>query len=181
MVKSPSKSLLKVEDVKISDLSSDPANLRLHSDRNLQAIKNSLARFGQQKPIVIDSKNIVRAGNGTLDAAKLLGWETISCARSDLKGSDLIAFGIADNRSAELATWDEGALTDMLIGLGNESDELLLAAGYDVAEVDALIDASSDPAPPEEFKSFDENIETDYECPQCNYKWSGLKSSNPDK
>lgn len=27
--------------------------------------------------------------------------------------------------------------------------------------------------PPEDFKSFDETIETQYCCPKCGYRWSG--------
>jgi len=57
----------------------DPANVRKHNERNLTAIAASLRRFGQQKPIIIDGDNIVRAGNGTLAAAKKLGWQTIKC------------------------------------------------------------------------------------------------------
>jgi len=54
-----------VESLPITTLHLDPANARLHSPRNLEAIKSSLHRFGQQKPIVIDARNIVRAGNGS--------------------------------------------------------------------------------------------------------------------
>jgi len=44
------------------------------SEGILEQIKASLRRFGQQKPIVVDATNVVRAGNGTLAAAKALGW-----------------------------------------------------------------------------------------------------------
>jgi hypothetical protein len=107
---------MKIEKVKIEQLVSDPANVRVHSDRNIEAIKASLARFGQQKPLVIDKGNVVRAGNGTLEAAKRLGWNEVECVRSRLTGSDLTAFAIADNRTAELAEWSAeiGAMLDQL-------------------------------------------------------------------
>jgi len=60
-----------------AELSLDPANVRKHDRRNLDAIKASLRKFGQQKPIVVDTKGIVLAGNGTLTAAKELGWSEI--------------------------------------------------------------------------------------------------------
>ena len=96
-----------LETVACDTLSLDPANVRKHSAKNLDAIKASLRRFGQQKPIVVDAKGIVLAGNGTLTAAKALGWKEIQIVRTDLAGVQATAFGIADNRSAELAEWDE--------------------------------------------------------------------------
>jgi ParB-like chromosome segregation protein Spo0J len=60
---------MKLESLPIDQVHADPANARRHPQRNLDAIMSSLARFGQQKPIVIDEQNICRAGNGTLAAA----------------------------------------------------------------------------------------------------------------
>lgn len=55
--------------VAIETLHPDPKNARVHDDRNLQAIRDSYERFGQQKPIVIASDGQVIAGNGQLAAA----------------------------------------------------------------------------------------------------------------
>ena len=74
---------MKLEAISIESLSLDPSNVRKHSRRNLDAIKASLRKFGQQKPIVVDAKCIVLAGNGTLTAAKELGWTEV-VARSVL-------------------------------------------------------------------------------------------------
>lgn len=71
--------------IPIAELSPDPANARRHPTHNLDAIKASLRRFGQQKPIVVDQDNVVRAGNGLLEAAKAIGWTEISV------GSTIIA------------------------------------------------------------------------------------------
>jgi ParB-like chromosome segregation protein Spo0J len=103
-----------IEIVPISSLSEDPANARRHGKRNLDQVKASLRRFGQQKPIVVDATNTVRAGNGTLAAAKALGWEMIQIVRSDLPRTELTAYAIADNRSAELADWDDKVLAATL-------------------------------------------------------------------
>ena len=47
---------LEIRRVRLDSLHPDPANVRLHDERNLDAIKGSLARFGQQKPIVVDAE-----------------------------------------------------------------------------------------------------------------------------
>ncbi|MGD0387811.1 MAG: ParB/Srx family N-terminal domain-containing protein [Tepidisphaeraceae bacterium] len=107
-----------IESVAIDSLSADPANPRKHGQRNLDAIAASLRRFGQQKPIVVDSHGVVRAGNGQLAAAKMLGWTEIRVVRSDLPPAELTAFAVADNRTAELAEWD----TEVLAGLLSDAD-----------------------------------------------------------
>ena len=128
---------MQIEKVSISSLHLDPANVRKHSPKNLNAIKGSLKKFGQQKPIVVDGKDIVIAGNGTLEAAKSLGWTEIDIVRTDLIGADATAFAIADNRTSELAEWDSG-LTDVLRALDNSEFDLS-AIGFDADDLSKLM------------------------------------------
>jgi DNA modification methylase len=111
--------------VPVSSLHEDPKNARTHSDHNIQAIKNSLEMFGQQKPIVVVEDGTVIAGNGTLRAAKNLGWKEIAAVKFD--GGDrtkALAYAIADNRSAELALWDGEKLRTMLKDLEKNGIDL---------------------------------------------------------
>lgn len=130
---------MKTERVPIDSVKLDPANVRRHGEKNLSAIKSSLSRFGQQKPIVVDADGIVRAGNGTWTAAKALGWKEITVVRTELKGSEATAYAIADNRTGELAEWDEDALAQTLAALQIEDEELALDTGFDAKEIDALL------------------------------------------
>ncbi len=125
---------MQVEIVAIESISPDPANVRKHGKRNLDAIKASLRRFGQQKPIVVDGQGVVRAGNGTLDAAKSLGWKEIQIVRSTLSPSELTAFAVADNRTAELAEWDVEFLSQLL-AQGDLGD-----VGFDDSEIRKLLE-----------------------------------------
>jgi len=133
-----------------STLHLDPKNARGHSDENIAAIKVSLLRFGQQKPIVITKDRIVKAGNGTLIAVRELGWPEIWCKVTDLPDEEADLYAIADNRSGELAFWDDdkllSGLTNMLAaapdlfeGLGWTGDDVLEPdlSGLDV-DVDDL-------------------------------------------
>jgi hypothetical protein len=129
---------MKLTTTKIAELSLDPSNVRKHGRRNLDAIKASLRKFGQQKPIVVDAKGIVLAGNGTLTAAQELGWTEIQIVRTELAGVEATAFAIADNRTAELAEWEEDKLSQVLQSLKVEDADLLAATGYDAAEVDKM-------------------------------------------
>jgi hypothetical protein len=131
---------MNVERIAIADLSFDPANARKHGERNLAAITASLRRFGQQTPIVIDKSNVVRKGNGTLQAAIAMGWDSIDCIRTELTSSDAIAYAIADNRTSDLAEWDEDILAAQLQGLLTDDEALLDAAGFDEDELAAMLD-----------------------------------------
>jgi DNA modification methylase len=131
--------VVQLERIEISKLSNDPANARKHSERNIETIVASLRRFGQQKPIVIDKTNVVRAGNGTLEAAKQIGWTHIDCVRTTLESSDAIAYAIADNRTSELAEWDQDVLAAQLNGLLADDEELLEAAGFDEDDLNELL------------------------------------------
>ena len=117
---------MNIETIALADLSLDPSNVRKHSRRNLDAIKASLRKFGQQKPIVVDAKGIVLAGNGTLTAAKELGWTEIQIVRTQLEGVEATMFAIADNRTAELAEWED-SLAEVL--------QKLQADGHDLGEL----------------------------------------------
>jgi site-specific DNA-methyltransferase (adenine-specific) len=119
---------LRIESVLISSLSFDTTNARRHDAKNLASIEGSLRLFGQRKPIVVTGANVVVAGNGTLEAAKALGWSEISVVRipNDWTAEQVKAYALADNRTAELAEWDAKILADQLIELD--------AVGWDVAE-----------------------------------------------
>lgn len=164
-------STLVIESVKVGDLVLDPANARKHAPKNLEAIKGSLARFGQQKPIVVGKGNVVIAGNGTLEAARALGWATIEAVRTGLTGTEATAFALADNRTAELAEWDFDVLGPALHSL-REIDFDLAGIGFDdsaleeygaggsASETDMPSLSSDDRAPFQQmaFKLHDEQV-----------------------
>lgn len=129
------------EQYPIAELKPDPDNVRLHDTANLAAIRASLEAFGQQKPIVVGTDDVVIAGNGTLEAAKQLGWEHIWIARSRLTGAQARAYAIADNRTAELATWDDRGLAAALEALREEDAAAVGATGFGDREIDRLLRA----------------------------------------
>lgn len=121
--------------VPIDQVHADPANLRIHGDESLRAIRASFARFGQQKPIVVDAHNVTVAGAGQLAAAQQLGWTHIAAVQSELTGVDRVGYAIADNRSAELSSWDEDALAATLGAMTGEDLEVTGFSAADIAEL----------------------------------------------
>jgi ParB-like chromosome segregation protein Spo0J len=159
---------MNVERIAIADLSFDPVNARKHPERNLAAITASLRRFGQQTPIVIDRSNVVRKGNGTLQAAIAMGWDSIDCIRTELTSSDAIAYAIADNRTSELAEWDEDILAAQLQGLLTDDEALLEAAGFDEDELAELLDEPNfEPGTEDDQGQLDQLEPKIVTCPHC--------------
>jgi ParB-like chromosome segregation protein Spo0J len=163
---------MKIETVKIDSLSLDPANARKHDDRNMETIVGSLRRFGQQTPIVVDKSNVVRAGNARLEAAKRIGWHTIQIVRTELTSSDAIAYAIADNRTSELAEWDDDILAAQLQGLLTEDEELLDAAGFDEDELAKLLNEPDLDQPDSSTSEVDtDGMEMECTCPRCGFEF----------
>lgn len=101
--------------VPIHSVQIDPSNARLHSDKNIAAIRGSLRSFGQRKPIVVNRRTgLIEAGNGTWQAALAEGWTHIAAIFVDDDPAAAAGFSLADNRSAELARWDTQALDALL-------------------------------------------------------------------
>jgi ParB-like chromosome segregation protein Spo0J len=131
----------------IDDLTLDPNNARKHDDKNLKAIAESLKQFGQRKPIVV-WRNTVIAGNGTIVAARSLGWIEIdvSIIPEHWEIEKVKAYALADNRTAELATWDKEVLSSQLIELSSAGFDMQLLA-FEVESVelpDNLLDDSDE-------------------------------------
>jgi ParB-like chromosome segregation protein Spo0J len=105
---------------------------------DVEAVKRSYERFGQRKPIVAHRDGTIEAGNHQFLAAKALGWTEIAVVFVDDDDQTAKAFALADNRTSDLGTYDSEALAELLADVAVDSD-LLLATGYDEADLEALM------------------------------------------
>lgn len=122
--------------VDITSLRTDPKNARHHDQRSIESIMSSLREFGQQKPIIVIEGGMVIAGNGTLEAARKLGWTKIAVVTfPDVERAK--AYAIADNRTAELSVWNTDQLAETLKELNTEWD--LDALGFTGVEFEQLV------------------------------------------
>jgi DNA modification methylase len=136
---------LEITYLRTTLLKPDPRNPRVHTDKQVRQIAQSIESFGFNVPLLIDDEQIVIAGHGRLLAARKLGWNTVPAIRlSHLTESQRAAFLIADNRLTENSTWDERMLGEQLKFLSElELDFDLEAIGFEVPEIDLLIDGLS--------------------------------------
>lgn len=123
-----------VEMLPIDSVETHPDNAR---KGDVSAIAESLTRFGQTKPIIVQaSTRYVLAGNHTRTAAMSLGWETIAAIVLDIEDEEAKAYLLGDNRTSDRASYDQAQLYANL-----ESMLDLDGTGYDLDYVETLGDA----------------------------------------
>ena len=132
---------MKFMTMRVEELMPDPKNPRKHDSENLDAIRSSLAQHGQVEPLVVQlSTGMVIAGNGRLQAMKSLDWDTCRVVGLEVDDEEARALSIRLNRTAELAGWDEDALSDHLTELAAFSRYDVVDFGFDDEELGALIE-----------------------------------------
>ena len=122
-------------------------NARLHTRVQIEKIAKSIAAFGFNNPILIDSDQGIIAGHGRLEAAKLLELESVPVIRLDhLNEKERQAYILADNRLADLSQWDEELLGKEVAAL-QEAELDLDALGWSEDELEALVAGLDEMAP----------------------------------
>jgi ParB-like chromosome segregation protein Spo0J len=103
---------LEVTYLPTTSLKPHPKNPRVHTDKQVGQIAQSIEAFGFNVPIPVDDRQNIVAGHGRMLAARKLGWNTVPVIKlNHLTESQYSAFLIADNRLTENSSWDERLLT----------------------------------------------------------------------
>ena len=118
------------------------------NDAAVEKVAASIREFGWAQPIVVDGDGVIIIGHTRLKAAKKLGLKTVPVlVRADLSPEQVAALRLADNKTAELAEWDEpllaaeldalvGAVDMEQFGFGEELDALEPPANLDGEDAD---------------------------------------------
>ncbi len=129
------------------------------NDAAVDAVAESIRRFGFRQPIVVDEAGVIVCGHTRWKAAQKLGLVEVPVhVARDLTPEQIRAYRIADNKTAELADWNmellpielaelQGAGIDWSL-LGFDQDEL--AKLLDPGVQPGLTDPDEVPAPPDE-------------------------------
>jgi DNA modification methylase len=89
---------------------------------DIDAIRKSLRRFGQQKPILVQAEtDLIVAGNQVWEAMKAEGATEIAITRTSLSETEARAFLVADNQMSALGKNDTHALMEWLGDLAARS------------------------------------------------------------
>ncbi|QEL20640.1 DNA modification methylase [Limnoglobus roseus] len=117
------------------------------NDAAVDAVAESIATFGWQQPLVLDAHGVIVVGHTRYKAALKLGLTVVPVhVATDLTPAQAKAYRLADNRTAAIATWDDGKLVAELLALqGTDVD--LASIGFTADELADLLKAD-EPAHP---------------------------------
>ena len=151
-----------VDHLPVAALKPYDRNARTHSPKQIRQLAASIEEFGFTNPVLIDSNRRIVAGHGRVDAAKLLGLDTVPViCLDDLNEAQIRAYVIADNKLAENAGWDRELLGLELQYLTElEIDFDATITGFEVAEIDILVgelEVVADEDPADEVPEVDES------------------------
>lgn len=117
----------RMEVRKIDELTPYANNARVHSPAQIELLRRSLREFGFVSPVLIDAAGNVIAGHGRIEAAKQEGIQAVPCVLVEhLSDAQQRAYILADNRLAELSTWDEVTRDSELLRLRSEGVDITL-------------------------------------------------------
>ena len=118
-----------------------PDNPRVHPEKQLTVLAASMRQFGFTSPILIDENSVILSGHGRVMAAIRIGIESVPTrVISGLKQSQKRAYVIADNKLAQLSSWEIPLLKSEMEVLIKDDYEIELT-GFSTAEVDIMFDA----------------------------------------
>ncbi len=125
-------------------------NARTHSKKQIRQVADSIREFGFTNPVLIDEDLTILAGHGRVEAAKLLGRESVPCRLlSEMTEAQKRAYVLADNKLALNAGWDDELLAEELGALQDLSFDVSLT-GFSIPEIDGLVEglAPEEPGDP---------------------------------
>jgi ParB-like chromosome segregation protein Spo0J len=116
-------------------------NAKQHPERQLKKLAKYIKQVGFRKPIDIDPNGEVLCGHARLVVAQRLGMREVPCVvHEDLSTAEKRAFRLADNRLAELGTYDADMLSQELAAL-EELGVDLAAIGFNIDNEQSSEDA----------------------------------------
>lgn len=109
--------------LKLSELVRPERNIRIHTEKQLEEFERSVRMFGQIRPIVIDEKNTILAGNGLYETLLRMGEEQALVYKyEDLTESQKKKLMIADNKIFSLGIENLDTLNEFLEELNGDLD-----------------------------------------------------------
>lgn len=134
---------MKIIELPLSEIIPYENNPRINADA-IDAVAKSIKEFGWNNPIVVDKDKVIVCGHTRLLAAEKLGLKTAPVYVADkLSPEQVKAYRLADNKTAEIASWDFELLPLELRDL-QEADFDLTLLGFDMSELETLLGDEGD-------------------------------------
>jgi ParB-like nuclease domain len=136
----PVKTPVAIESLAVARLRPYHGNARTHSKKQIRQIADSVRKFGFTNPVLVSDDDEIIAGHGRVEAAKLLGMQSVPAVRlSHLDAAQRRAYVLADNKLALNAGWDCDLLAIELQALVDLQFDVEVI-GFSLAEVDQVLE-----------------------------------------
>jgi len=130
---------MKIELRPLADITPYENNPRIN-DQAVDAVAESIARFGFRQPIVVDEAGVIICGHTRFKAATKMALAEVPVhVATDLTPEQIRAYRIADNRTAELSEWNMELLPLELADLQDAGLDWSLL-GFDDRELQKMLD-----------------------------------------
>lgn len=153
---------LKIEYVPISELKKYDKNAKIHTEEQVEQIKESIKEFGMCDPIAVWKNNEIVEGHGRLLALQELGADKAPIIRLEhLTDEQRKAYGLVHNKLTMNTDFDLDMLTDELSDIGDIDMEQFgfELTDFDVPELDQDEDDTyTDVINIPHYKPSDENV-----------------------
>lgn len=129
-----------IENMALNQIRAYEKNAKSHPEGQIQQIAASILQFGFNNPILVDENLEIIAGHGRMDAAQILGLETVPVIRlSHLSEAQKRAYRLADNKIAENGGWNADLLRLEISELEQICDDMDISiTGFTDVELDIL-------------------------------------------
>lgn len=97
----------KLKKIKLSKIKPYNLNVRDNNKYAVQAVVESIKRYGYTNPIIVDEKNVIIAGHTRYLALKELNFDEVEVIVSKMSEDEAKEYRIVDNKTNELSQWDE--------------------------------------------------------------------------
>ena len=154
--------------VNVEDLSPHPENAR---DSDVGAICESIKRNGWYGKVLCqrreDGSLRIIVGEHRWRAAKEVGLTEIPIEIIEIDDATARRILLVDNRTSDLASWDEGLLAELLKDIAAGGIEELCGTGHDGDSLDALLKANAE-CDISQVEPKERGMVT---CPECGHKF----------
>ena len=179
---------MKVENIPLTQIKPYWRNAR-KNDKTVEALKESIHRYGFNQPLVLDKDNVIITGHARYKALMQLGHTEAPCIVTDLSEEKAKEYRIADNKTHEMTIWDNEQLVVELREIGNFEHMQTYFQNIDLGSwLDDSVGFNVNPVTQEQVEKKQEQLESrfnaektteqqvDIMCPYCLEEFSIKKS-----
>ena len=179
---------MEIQESELTAIRPYPDNPRIITPEAVEQVAESIRLFGFRQPIVVDEESVIIVGHVRRLAAMRLGLDTVPVHVAEgLTPEQVASLRLVDNRTGELAYWDEALLAGELSAVDGDPEKHLVASLFDANEfIPPDVINAGDVAPPVApdgvggTQRGGSGRPLPVECPRCGHEWELAEETESD-